>query len=462
MTIDDIEQASEFKIPANEDVIIKVIGVGGGGNNAVRHMYNQGIENVSFVVCNTDLQALLNSPVPQKLMIGSTGLGAGNNPEKARREAEDSADEIAKLFSDQTRMVFITAGMGGGTGTGAAPVVARIAREHGMLTIGIVTIPFFFEGPKKIRKALDGANEMSKYVDALLVINNERLTEIYPDLQFLNAFGKADDTLSTAALGISELITNNNHVINIDFNDVDTTLRDGGAAIISIGYGEGESRVTKAINDALNSPLLKDRDIYSSKRILFNLYFNPAAEQEFVMSEANELTNFISNLSPDVDVIWGLAKDDSLGNRVKITLLAAGFSTDNKAQTVPNVKPAGQHPAPAATETPREAAAKKQVEETNLKLIEDLYGKEKAGKIVSNPGSQAQVVLTPEQLNDDATIELFERNPTFGRSRNAAEEIRSTGKKSPLASKSPLAMNDGDSDDAVSDRPGGTRISFTD
>lgn len=462
MTIDDIEQASEFKIPANEDVIIKVIGVGGGGNNAVRHMYNQGIENVSFVVCNTDLQALLNSPVPQKLMIGSTGLGAGNNPEKARREAEDSADEIAKLFTDQTRMVFITAGMGGGTGTGAAPVVARIAREHGMLTIGIVTIPFFFEGPKKIRKALDGANEMSKYVDALLVINNERLTEIYPDLQFLNAFGKADDTLSTAALGISELITNNNHVINIDFNDVDTTLRDGGAAIISIGYGEGESRVTKAINDALNSPLLKDRDIYSSKRILFNLYFNPTAEQEFVMSEANELTNFISNLSPDVDVIWGLAKDDSLGNRVKITLLAAGFSTDSKQQAFPKQQAAGQHSAPVEAATPREVAPKKQVDESDVKLIEDLYGKEKAGKIVSNPASQTQVVLTPEQLNDDATIEIFERNPTFGRPRNVAEEIRSTGKKSPLTSKSPLAMNESDSDDTVADRPGGTRISFTD
>ena len=243
-------------------------------------------------------------------------------PGRAREAAEESADVLNALFDDDTKMVFITAGMGGGTGTGAAPVVARIAKERGLLTIGIVTIPFLFEGEKKILKALDGADEMSKYVDALLVINNERLTEIYHDLNFINAFGKADDTLSTAARSISELITCNGH-INLDFNDVDTTLRNGGAAIISSGYGEGEHRVTKAIHDALNSPLLKNRDILGSKKLLFNLYFSRDAEQEFVMEEADELNEFMRSLDREVDVIWGVAFDETLGNKVKITILAS-------------------------------------------------------------------------------------------------------------------------------------------
>ncbi|MEG2218031.1 MAG: cell division protein FtsZ, partial [Muribaculaceae bacterium] len=280
--------------------IIKVIGVGGGGNNAINHMYKQNIENVSFVVCNTDAQALHNSPVPKRLLIGPTvtkGLGAGNNPDAARLAAEESAEEISELFDDNTKMVFITAGMGGGTGTGAAPVVARIAREKKMLTIGIVTIPFLFEGEKKILKALAGADEMSKYVDALLVINNERLTEIYKDIDFLDAFGKADDTLSTAARSISELITCNGR-INLDFNDVNTTLKDGGVAIISSGFGEGEHRVTEAILDALNSPLLKNRDVEGSKRILFNLYYSTQSERPFVTSEAAELTDFMAKFAP--------------------------------------------------------------------------------------------------------------------------------------------------------------------
>ena len=282
----DINSNPNFVNTANEmPTIIKVIGVGGGGNNAINHMYGQNIKGVSFVVCNTDRQALNGSPVPTKVLIGpetTKGLGAGNRPEVAREAAEESANEIAALFDDDTRMVFITAGMGGGTGTGAAPVVARIAREKGMLTIGIVTIPFFFEGEKKILKALDGADEMKKYVDALMIINNERLTEIYSELNFLNAFGKADDTLSIAARSISELITSEGR-INLDFNDVNTTLRDGGVAVISSGYGDGERRMTKAIEDALNSPLLKNRDVYGSKRILVNIYFSREAKQEFRM-----------------------------------------------------------------------------------------------------------------------------------------------------------------------------------
>ena len=251
-----VEPTSSKALPP----IIKVVGVGGGGNNAINHMYNQGISDVTFVVCNTDAQALKNSPVPTKVQIGD-GLGAGNDPEKGRQYAEDDADKIAEIFNDDTKMVFITAGMGGGTGTGAGPVVARIAKEKGLLTVGIVTIPFLFEGRKKILKAFDGADEMAKYVDALLIINNERITEIYADLDFINAFNKADDTLSTAARSISEIITCDGY-INLDFNDVNTTLRGGGTAIISAGYGEGEGRVGKAIEDALNSPLLRNRNIF--------------------------------------------------------------------------------------------------------------------------------------------------------------------------------------------------------
>lgn len=307
----------------DEPIIIKAIGVGGGGNNAVDHMFDTGIKNVSYVNINTDAQALRHSRVPQTLVIGN-GLGAGNDPEVARQFAEEAEDKIRALFDDDTKMVFITAGMGGGTGTGAAPVIARIARELDLLTIGIVTIPFLFEGPKKIMKALGGADEMSKYVDALLVINNERLTDIYPDLDIINGFAKADDTLTTAARSISELITSVGH-INVDFNDVNTTLRSGGSAIISTGFGEGQNRVANAIEDALKSPLLKNRDIMGSKKLLFNLYFSPEADEKFQMSEVDELTSFVTTLGGDVDVIWGLSFDNSLGNQVKITVLAAGF-----------------------------------------------------------------------------------------------------------------------------------------
>ena len=268
-----LDQDSGFEDTKKQPTIIKVVGVGGGGNNAINHMYMQNIEGGSFVVLNTDKQQLNESPVPNRLLIGpntTKGLGAGNKPEIGKQAAEESCEDILNLFEDETKMVFVTAGMGGGTGTGAAPVVARLAHERGVLTVGIVTIPFLFEGTKKILKALDGAEEMGKYVDALLIINNQRLIDIYPDLDFNNAFGKADDTLSTAARSISELITAEGK-INLDFNDVNTTLRNGGVAIISSGYGEGEHRVTKAIEDALESPLLKNRDVYGARKILMNV-----------------------------------------------------------------------------------------------------------------------------------------------------------------------------------------------
>lgn len=395
---------------------IKVIGVGGGGNNAINHMYNQHIENISFVVLNTDAQALHNSPVPTKVLIGPSvtkGLGAGNDPEKARMAAEESKDEISRLFDDNTRMVFITAGMGGGTGTGAAPVVAKIAKTKGVLTIGIVTIPFLFEGEKKILKAIAGADEMSKYVDAILVINNERLTDIYKSSIFTDAFAKADDTLSTAASSISELITKKGY-INLDFNDVETTLKDGGVAIISSGYGEGEHRVTKAIQDALNSPLLKNRDVEGSKKILFNIYFSPNAEHQFVMEEADELTEFVARFAPELDVIWGAYFDDTLGEKVRITLLASGFKvtlSDEKESF--GGKRKGKEEASVVTS---------RIDQNRLA---EEYGEEKIAKRQQDMARARFVVLTPEQFDNDEVVNILERTPTFNREVKVRDAIKS-------------------------------------
>ena len=423
MSIEDIDQTSSFVEDQAGDVIIKIIGVGGGGDNAVNHMFEQGVEKVSFVVCNTDRQALKNSVVPNKLLIGpqtTKGLGAGNKPELAREAAEESAEDIARLFDDETKMVFITAGMGGGTGTGAAPVVARIAQERGLLTIGIVTIPFFFEGQKKILKALDGAEEMSKYVDALLVVNNEQLTEIYHDLDLINAFGKADDTLTNAARSISELITCDGYM-NLDFNDVNTTLREGGAAIISTGYGEGENRVSKAIDDALNSPLLKNKDISRSKRLLFNLYFSRQAEDRFVMGEAKELTAFISNIDKDVDVIYGICFDDTLGNKVKMTILAAGFPLSIKGGDIPPAGGMGGFERMRKTTTPLDQA---QQAEEESKIISKIYGDNKVKKMEQTRASQRYIVLRPDQFDDNAVIETFEHSPAYNRDKRIADEVR--------------------------------------
>ncbi len=309
----------------NNDCIIKVIGVGGGGGNAVNHMYREGIHDVSYVVCNTDKKALEDSAVPNHLQLGNDGLGAGNRPEKARQAAESSKDAIMEMLNDGTRMVFITAGMGGGTGTGAAPIIAQCAKDAGILTVGIVTIPFKFEGMKKINQALDGVEEISKHVDALLVINNERLREIYTDLSIRNAFAKADDTLTIAAKSIAEIITMHG-IINLDFQDVTTVLKDGGVAIMSTGYGEGEGRVTKALKEAITSPLLNHNDIFNSKKVLLNINFCAEGDStELMMEEMNEIHEFMGKFQGDVETKFGLATDSTLGNQVKITLLATGF-----------------------------------------------------------------------------------------------------------------------------------------
>jgi cell division protein FtsZ len=323
-TNNDFGMGIQFEMPKSNPSIIKVIGVGGGGGNAVNHMFREGIHDVSYVVCNTDQKALEESPVPTRVQLGD-GLGAGNKPEVGREKAIESIEQIKQMFTDGTRMVFVTAGMGGGTGTGAAPIIAQCAKDMDILTVGIVTIPFLFEGKMKIFQALEGVQEISKHVDALLVINNERLREIYQDLTVINAFKKADDTLSVAAKSIAEIITMRG-IINMDFQDVTTVLKNGGVAIMSTGFGEGSGRVTKAIEEALHSPLLNNNDIYNSKKVLLNINFSSDdGKDSLMMEEINEVNDFMAKFKEDVEVKWGLATDPTLGNKVKITLLASGF-----------------------------------------------------------------------------------------------------------------------------------------
>lgn len=308
--------------------ILKVVGVGGAGCNAVRNMYDEGIEGVSFAVCNTDSKVLAKSPVPVKLQLGE-GLGAGANPEVGKSEAENNIEDIRTLLNDGTKMVFITAGMGGGTGTGAAPVVAQIAQELGILTVAIVTIPFYFERKKKIVKALKGVEELRKYVDAMLVINNERLCDVYSDspISLNEAFKRADDVLKEAVKGISELITfHSDGNINLDFRDVETTTRKGGGAIMAIGRASGNKRIERAIIDALDSPLLCGNDINKAKKILFNIY--ASTEHQIFVNEMQEIDDFFDQLDPDIEVIWGTSTDDSLGEDAKVTILATGIDNE--------------------------------------------------------------------------------------------------------------------------------------
>ena len=342
------------------DSIIKVIGVGGGGGNAVNHMYREGIHDVTFVLCNTDAQALNDSPVPVHLQLGKEGLGAGNRPERARQAAEETSEDIKQMLNDGTKMAFITAGMGGGTGTGAAPVIARVSKELGILTVGIVTIPFRFEGAKKIDQALDGVEEMAKHVDALLVINNERLREIYPELSLLNGFRKADDTLSVAAKSIAEIITVHG-IMNLDFNDVKTVLKDGGVAIMSTGYGEGEGRVKQAIEDALNSPLLNDNDVYKSKKILLSINFNTDDKDNpgLTMEEMGDVTEFMNHFSADFELKWGLAIDPELDKKVKVTILATGFGIEDVDGMGSHIKKQTQEDAARQAEEEEKAAERR-------------------------------------------------------------------------------------------------------
>lgn len=328
----------KFDLPSHHKSIIKVIGVGGGGSNAVNHMYSQGIKDVEFIVCNTDVQALGGSPIPNKLQIGiglTDGLGAGANPERGKNAAIESKEEIRDLLSNNTKMVFITAGMGGGTGTGAAPIIAKLAKELDIVTVGIVTAPFGFEGKKKIMQAEQGIAELRQYCDTVLVILNDRLRDIYGNLSIREAFAKADNILTTAAKSIAEIITVTSDV-NVDFEDVKTVMKDSGAAVMGSGVASGEGRGTRAVEEALSSPLLNNTDITGAKKILLSIMYGPDAELR--MDELSEIADYIeARAGLEQDTIWGQGVDPELGDSIRVTVIATGFEP-NKMSAEPKVE----------------------------------------------------------------------------------------------------------------------------
>jgi cell division protein FtsZ len=402
---------SGFDYPQERQSIIKVVGVGGGGGNAVTHMYREGIRDVTFVLCNTDNQALLKSEVPIKIQLGKNttqGLGAGNKPVKAKEAAEESIDDLRKMLDDETKMVFITAGMGGGTGTGAAPIVAKVAKEMDILTIGIVTIPFMFEGERKILQALYGVEEMSKNVDALLVINNERLRDVYADLTWSNGFKKADDTLAIAAKSIAEVITIPGYV-NLDFADVKTILKDGGVAIMSSGIGNGEERLSLAINNALNSPLLNNNDVFKAKKILLNVSFSE--NFPLMMEEMNDVNDFMAKFGKDIEVIWGVAVDETLEENVKVTILATGFGIED----IPMMSEKIDAERKMNDEEKRRIKAESEQEEIKKSwLIEKYYGKEGLRNI-GRTTRPKPFLFTLDQLDDDEIIDAVINHPAYNR-----------------------------------------------
>ncbi|MDD3321083.1 MAG: cell division protein FtsZ [Paludibacter sp.] len=422
-----LDESLPLELPLIDSSIIKVIGVGGGGGNAVNHMYRQGITDVSFVVCNTDNQALAKSPVPTKIQLGAVtteGLGAGGRPEVAKKAAEESIDKIQNILQDNTKMVFITAGMGGGTGTGASPVVAKAAHDLGILTVGIVTIPFAFEGNMKIRQALEGVAALSEHVDAILVINNEKLKQIYPDLELSNAFAKADDVLTNAAKAIAEIITVPGY-INTDFADVYSIMKDGNVAIMNTGYASGENRITKAIEDALNSPLLNTNDVSGASKILLSLYCS--STEQIRMEEVEQIHSFMSTVGENVQVIWGASFDDDLKENVKITLIATGFDVSDIPGMPPSVAKAHKHIHSAESkkyyETPKCEESDTETsdvdEETDEpkkpntdKIMEQYYGK----GLQTEPEQEEDLpIFTLDDLEDETTLEKVENIPAWKR-----------------------------------------------
>lgn len=379
--------------------IIKVIGVGGGGGNAVGQMYRDNIPEVRYLVANTDKKALDDNIVPDHLQLGP-GLGAGGDPERGAALANECLDQINAALDDETKMVFVTAGMGGGTGTGASPVIAHAAREKGILTVGIVTIPFLFEREKQIDKALDGLDKLSKEVDAMLVINNQRLCDIYSDLSIINAFKRADETLSTAVSSITEIISMHGRV-NLDFQDVNTTLRNGGVAVMSTGYAEGENRVTRAINDALNSPLLNNNDVFDASHILIAITTSSDDGATLRTGEVDEINAFMGHFNSDIQTKWGLAFDPQLGQTIKITIIASGFGL---------------------------YGTKKR--ERNNKLEVDADDADKLGRRGVYYGTSTRVrrrarcyIFNDDDLNNEALLKQVEEVPTFKRSAECLQSI---------------------------------------
>ena len=379
--------------------IIKVIGVGGGGGNAVANMYCEGLHDVRFLVCNTDRKALESSAVPDRLQLGP-GLGAGGDPETGRALAEGDLEAIDDIFDEDTKMVFITAGMGGGTGTGASPIIAREAKSRGLLTVAIVTIPFLFELQRQVDKALDGVERLAKEVDAILVINNERLREIYPDLTVINAFKKADETLTKAVGSIVEIIKMRGRV-NLDFRDVNMVLHQGGLAVISSGHATGPQRVTRAIRDALYSPLLNNKDIFRATRIAMAITCSSEPDQALLIDEMSEIEHFTTRFDGNPYFKWGFVPDAAMGDEIKVTILASGFGIFNEKSDQTD----------ALSEDERTKRAIRR---------ERIYG---SGKRQKRPHAFIIRLQLEDLINGDLP-ELFESVPTRNRTPEMARQIR--------------------------------------
>ena len=367
---------NDLGLEVSQDTIIKVMGVGGGGCNAVNYMFSQGIKDVTFLVCNTDKQALGRSSIPAKLQLGP-GLGAGGRPEVAQEYAEQNRERIREALNDGTKMLFLTAGMGGGTGTGASSVVAEVAREMDILTVGIVTIPFAFEGTKKIKKAMTGVAQLAEHVDAILVINNEKLREIYPDFTFLNAFSKSDDVVANAARSIAEIITVPG-IINTDFTDVFNTLSNSNVAIMSVGSASGEDRINQSIHEALTSPLVNS-DVKGAKRVLLQLYCS--SEHPIIMQEFDHIHAFVHAMGDEVEVQWGVSLDENLGEKVRVTLIATGFEVSD----IPGLD---------------DAVGKKTVDQA----IEKFYGESNAGETIEDTSEEPVAAPTEEPTIQDSDV----------------------------------------------------------
>ncbi len=423
-----------FDLQKTSDAIIKVIGVGGGGGNAVNHMFEEGIKDVGFMLCNTDEQALKNSPVPLKIQLGSSlteGRGAGNKPEVGREAAIENIEDVKKTLQESTKMVFITAGMGGGTGTGAAPVIAEACRELDILTVGIVTLPFRNEGRRRIKQAIDGIAQMESHVDSLLVINNERIREMYGDFKISEAFAKADNVLTTAAKGIAEIITVPGY-INVDFADVETVMRTSGVAIMGSAKAEGEGRALKAVEEALNSPLLNNNDINGARNILLNI---TSGGEEVTMDEIGEITDYIqTKAGHDADLIWGNGVDESLGKELSVTVIATGFSVSSipemmaarkvektyhtlvdEPQQTPPPRPKPEARVPFTGSEPKHSTAVNQQSiEFEINHPEDefdeLYGKSKT----ADPGKEYSVKMDYSSSTEEEVDEL-ENIPAYRR-----------------------------------------------
>ncbi|MFW6389128.1 MAG: cell division protein FtsZ [Marinilabiliaceae bacterium] len=472
------EELMNFDIPGDPNSIIKVIGVGGGGSNAINYMYDLGIKDVSFVVCNTDSQALTNSPVPIKIQLGESlteGRGAGNKPLKGREAAIESIESVKRVLEDNTKMAFITAGMGGGTGTGAAPVIAKAAREVGVLTVGIVTIPFKFEGRVRIEQALEGIAEMEKHVDSLLIINNEKLRDMYGDLKLSNAFSRADNVLATAAKGIAEIITLHGY-INVDFADVETVMKNSGVSIMGSATAQGGERAIDAIQAALESPLLNNNDIKGARNILLNI---TSGVDEITMDEVGEITDYVQGrVGETASIIWGSGIDERLNDDVNVTIIATGFASGHiiqkedgkpvkKRVTRYSMDEEGnvnneeiEEPEEEEEENSREIDFDL-LEQEKKRQIEWLYGEDAPGYphndllswAIDNEkkdvgplleeGSAA--ALTPEEMGDEKLIDEMENVPAYKR-RNVnvgKEQKNRPSKQNPERKVSRFSLSEG-------------------